>query len=172
MNINCPTLLANSYNPMDLISGDVNTPYPDSIGPFVRSYIVREGQSIGAYLGSEYGFDMNLWDENYDLIGGKSPLLISIGHNATDTAQKTIPESVWTFESDQGVHELCIPAVTVQPFVGSFFYYDVNGRPYTDALLTRPVACGVDPDDNGYEMEEVTVDGNNAGDFTKTLPTR
>ncbi|MFA6272806.1 MAG: hypothetical protein WC693_07015 [Patescibacteria group bacterium] len=170
MNTKCPSLLANSYNPMDLTSGDLNTPYPDAIGSYVRSYIVREGFSIGAYLGSEYGFDMNLWDGNYDLIGGKSPLLVSIGHFAEGT--QTIPERVWTFESDLGVHELCIPSVTVQPYVGSFFLYDMNGRPYTDALLTRPVACGVDNSDPGYQIQDVTKDLDNTGDFTKTLPDR
>lgn len=170
MNVKCPGLLSDSYNPMDLTSGDIDTPYPDAIGSYVRSYIVREGVSIGAYLGSEYGFDMNLWDDSYSLIGGKSPLLVSIGHFASGT--QTIPERVWTFESDLGTHELCIPSVTVQPYVGSFFFYDMNGQPYSDSLLTKPVVCGVSPDDNGYEMEEVTVDSNTAGDFTKTLPTR
>lgn len=170
INVKCPVLLANSYNPTDLISGEVNTPYPDAIGPYIRSYIAREGFSIGAYLGSDYGFDMNLWDENYDLLGGKSPLLVSIGHFATGV--QTIPERIWTFESDLGVHELCIPSVTVQPYVGSFFYYDVNGRPYTDALLTRPVVCGVDASDPGYQIQDVTKDSDNTGDFTKTLPDR
>ncbi|MFA6392365.1 MAG: hypothetical protein WCW66_06550 [Patescibacteria group bacterium] len=179
MNSDCPRILANSYNPMNLVSGEINSPYPDEVGPFVRSNIIRESQPMGAYLGSDNGFEMELWDEyeNYELIGGKSPLLVSIGHFAE--GEITIPERVWTIGSYDpnsskvlfyGVHDLCIPSVTLEPNVGAFFFYDLNGRPYADALLTRAIACGVNPGDNDYEIHAVTKSTDNMGNVVETLP--
>lgn len=171
MTSKCTELLKNSYNPMDLIGGEVNTAYPDEVGEVgstIRAWIVREGQSIGAYLGSEYGFNMKLWDDTYNLLGGNAPLSVSLGHFSEGV--QTIPERMWKLTSDIGAHELCIPAVTVEPYTGSFFFYNQEGYPYADSLLTEAIACGPKSGKSVAETKEVTKDLDNSGEFINTLP--
>ncbi len=75
-----------------------------------------------------------------DVLGHRAPLFI-LGTNATgDTT--TLPEATLTVTSDLGTKNLCLPGKQLQDDEWFVYFYDKNGKPYSDMTLTQAVSCG------------------------------
>ncbi|HCJ52240.1 MAG: hypothetical protein A2898_02545 [Candidatus Kerfeldbacteria bacterium RIFCSPLOWO2_01_FULL_48_11] len=133
--VDCQTLVRKSYAPTDIAnitaSGSLN------LGLETYAYFAKDWSAPLGGFNSTNGF-IDLEADTLSL----APLFV-IGGNNTGAALTT-PEMTLTVTENGNVNKnLCLPLQKELPDGDWFLYfYDTNGKPYTDLLLQQPVACG------------------------------
>jgi hypothetical protein len=78
----------------------------------------------------------------FDNSNSEAPLFIT-GGNSTDNPV-TVPNTLFTLTTDElETKTLCFPETVIQSDGWFVYFYDENGTPYADALLTHPVTCSM-----------------------------
>jgi len=161
----------NTYYDMDLTqranSEDCNnfTQRALNIGDIESGYITPENPSEEIAFTLAKGWEnylilghYNNYDEYVDLqsdtIGVQSPLFLIGDAGApwpeTDEIETvTIEQFTFTMETDEGIKTLCVPETEYETYDYFVYFYDNDGMPYNDMLLTDEVDCGSSDEPQG-----------------------
>lgn len=132
--VDCAAQIAKGYAPNDLTAVSANRTI--DLGQYSNLVLAKSWQVLLGLYNSTDGFT----DQNTDTFNHQAPLFI-LGSNATgDTT--TLPEATLTVTSDLGTKNLCLPGKQLQDDEWFVYFYDKNGKPYSDMTLTQAVSCG------------------------------
>ncbi|MDZ7798998.1 MAG: hypothetical protein U5L76_05380 [Patescibacteria group bacterium] len=134
-----------AYDPTTISEINFNEPYPESIADSFAIYFIRYDQSMFAM--ADNTFVKMTPDDEIDFVdGGKAPFTLGPGYYGAPE-EITVPARIYTVDSNLGTQTLCLPEQTItgewnendQKYLGKGtpYYYDQNGTPYTDVLLTN-----------------------------------
>ncbi|MFA6512005.1 MAG: hypothetical protein WCV86_02705 [Patescibacteria group bacterium] len=126
----CDDLLANAYIPTDLTNGVLNAEVDHVSLDFRRHDVL-----LGGFSASSTTFNNS---SELPFAGSTIPLALTF--EAFDGGVYTLPANIFSLESDLGTHTFCMPETVVSDepdATNPVYYYDTNGTPYTDALLTQ-----------------------------------
>jgi len=135
-----------AYNPTTISGINFNASYPESVPDGFGIYFTRYDQNF--YAMTNNTFAKMTSDDEIDFVeGGKAPLVLSSGYFDSGQEESTVPARIYTVDSNLGTQTLCMPEQIItgqwnendQKYLGkgTSYYYDTNGTPYTDALLTN-----------------------------------
>ncbi|MCH7492723.1 hypothetical protein IID19_04025 [Patescibacteria group bacterium] len=125
----CQLLTSNSFAPDNITSVTSENVFSDSFLMFYKSWNITFGQFYGSTF-IQYG-------NNYDVVNSKLPLYImSMNWGGSITA---VPESTLTIDDTQS---LCLPDHVLKSDEFKVFFYDKNGKPFSDMMLSQQIACG------------------------------
>ncbi|MCH7492724.1 hypothetical protein IID19_04030 [Patescibacteria group bacterium] len=130
---NCPAMVSKNFSPNDIYNITPDQPVNISAMVFTKSWNL-----VLAQYYSDTGFVDN--PTGYDIIGSGAPLFVMGANNNEETI--TQPETILTIQSDLGTKNVCMPQQVLESQDWFVFFVNSNGKPYSDMLLTTPIACG------------------------------
>lgn len=163
----CDQILARKMLLEDVVeaNGSTTSSFDGIVDPMVTFYNGAWDYNMGIYrldyniLENPYGHSTHPQDKG---------LMVLFGHNNTTTVsfpaqyidlKYIMPSSTTTLSNKQ----ICWPdTIVYQHFVEenslpSYYYYDINGKPYKDALLLQPVICHPKPVEEHPNVEAIQL---------------
>ena len=133
----CNQLLANAFYPNDIFSASANLPVYDVDMPTV--YFLSNFEDVGSSRGLLF-LNNNQYNPQNSMRLPGAPLAVKLGH--MDSQTSIIPSRILRLETGIDTsHTLCLPESSVEPMDvsggGTYYFYDTNGTPYHDSLLTQ-----------------------------------
>jgi hypothetical protein len=161
MAVNCDTLLANAFVPYAIDNVTTELPIPGVQSP--RATFARDHEHFGYY---DLALPANGWSSSYSYAENQNvPLVVTLAHQ--EETEQVFPARTFSldyndFDNNQGTMTLCVPELSVPGLTSPSYYndiplyYDTNGTPYSDALLTNSVSCG-ETSGGGDKLPEIEV---------------
>ncbi|MFA5070477.1 MAG: hypothetical protein WC528_04325 [Patescibacteria group bacterium] len=135
----CKKMLAAGLKPTDIISGVPNKEWDFNIRASLD--FKRENTWLAHYNLQ----DQTFWDDSsVENSNTQTPLFIEAVH-AGFGGNITINSQTFILNSNLGTNTICIPRTDIIEYSPVRYYYDINGTPYSDILLTKPIldkGCG------------------------------
>lgn len=137
----CQTTLSRSFVPSDITAAVIDHPMSN-----VNMDLQRKNNTV---LG-RFAADSTYFSDGTAMTpdANRSPLVIGL-YLENGGPDVNVPANIVTLDTDKGTHTLCLPSTVVPINNDVMYFFDTNGTPYTDVLLTHKVTCGSQPSGGG-----------------------
>lgn len=137
----CHSIVARSFSPQTISLATVAQPFLAEPKNGFSVQLIKDNGIVRTFASDSTSSESGEWN---GLVNSRSPLIVHLKNDTGDIIQTD--ERLISLESDAGNLSLCVPASTVTVFntedMGYVdYFYDMDGKPYSDNLLQNPVPC-------------------------------
>ena len=116
----------------ELSAATTNVPVSNATTTVVAYFIRSNSDSwMGQLILNDNRYDPGAPDTQ-----GTAPLKLVLA-SISEMAPVVIPSSIMNLQTDRGNYAICVPATNLVSVNNKSYFYDTNGTPYLDSLLTQ-----------------------------------